>query len=32
VLTLETGTLMGDPEARRRVASETLDFARALRR
>lgn len=30
--TLETDTLMSDPEARRRVAQETLDFARALRR
>lgn len=29
--TLETDTLMGDPEARRRLASETLGFARALR-
>jgi LPPG:FO 2-phospho-L-lactate transferase len=28
---LQTDTLMGDPEARRRVARETLDFARALR-
>src|SRR3954452_18643967 len=31
VLTLETDTLMSDPDARRRVAAETLDFARALR-
>ena len=28
---LETDTMMGDPEARRRVAAETLEFARALR-
>jgi LPPG:FO 2-phospho-L-lactate transferase len=32
VPTLETDTLMSDPEARRRVAQETLEFARALRR
>ncbi|MCW2989883.1 MAG: 2-phospho-L-lactate transferase [Solirubrobacterales bacterium] len=31
VATLETDTLMSDPEARRRVAAETLEFARALR-
>ena len=30
--TLETDTLMSDPQARRRLAQETLDFARALRR
>jgi LPPG:FO 2-phospho-L-lactate transferase len=30
VLTLETDTLMSDPEGRRRVAAETLEFARAL--
>jgi hypothetical protein len=29
--TLETDTLMSDAEARRRLAAETLDFARALR-
>jgi LPPG:FO 2-phospho-L-lactate transferase len=29
--TLETDTLMSDPEARRRLAAETLTFARALR-
>src|SRR3954451_5341961 len=29
--TLETDTLMSDPEARRRLAAETLEFARALR-
>jgi LPPG:FO 2-phospho-L-lactate transferase len=29
--TLETDTLMSDPEARRRVAAETLAFAQALR-
>lgn len=28
---LETDTMMGDPQARRRVAAETLEFARALR-
>jgi LPPG:FO 2-phospho-L-lactate transferase len=28
---LETDTLMSDPRARRRVAAETLEFARALR-
>jgi len=28
--TLETDTLMADPEARRRVAAETLEFARSL--
>ena len=28
---LQTDTLMADPEARRRVAAETLEFARALR-
>ena len=28
---LETDTLMGDPENRRRLAAETLDFTRALR-
>ncbi|MEO6496955.1 MAG: 2-phospho-L-lactate transferase CofD family protein, partial [Solirubrobacteraceae bacterium] len=32
VTTLETDTLMDDPDARRRVAAETLKFARALRR
>jgi LPPG:FO 2-phospho-L-lactate transferase len=32
VLTLETDTLMSDPAARRRLAAETLEFARALRR
>jgi LPPG:FO 2-phospho-L-lactate transferase len=31
VPTLATDTLMSDPEARRRLATETLDFARALR-
>lgn len=31
VATLETETLMADSESRRRVAAETLDFARALR-
>jgi LPPG:FO 2-phospho-L-lactate transferase len=31
VTTLATDTLMSDPEARRRVAAETLEFARALR-
>jgi LPPG:FO 2-phospho-L-lactate transferase len=31
VPTLETDTLMSDPEARRRIAAETLEFARALR-
>ena len=30
--TLETDTLMSDPESRRRVAAETLEFARALHR
>jgi LPPG:FO 2-phospho-L-lactate transferase len=29
--TLHTDTLMGDPESRRRVAAETLAFARSLR-
>ena len=31
VPSLETDTLMSDPDARRRLAAETLDFARALR-
>lgn len=31
IATLETDTLMSDPEARRRVAAATLAFARALR-
>jgi len=31
VTTLETDTLMADPDARRRVAAKTLEFARALR-
>jgi len=31
VTTLETDTLMADPEARRRVATQTVEFARALR-
>lgn len=31
ITTLQTDTLMSDPEARRRVATETLEFARALR-
>jgi len=31
VTTLETDTLMADTDARRRVAAETLEFARALR-
>jgi LPPG:FO 2-phospho-L-lactate transferase len=32
VPTLETDTLMSGPDAQRRLAQETLDFARALRR
>ncbi len=32
VPTLETDTLMADPGSRRRVAAETLEFARSLRR
>jgi LPPG:FO 2-phospho-L-lactate transferase len=28
---LQTDTMMGDPQSRRRVAAETLEFARALR-
>ncbi|MFL5843204.1 MAG: 2-phospho-L-lactate transferase CofD family protein [Solirubrobacteraceae bacterium] len=31
ITTLATDTLMGDPQARARVAAETLEFARALR-
>jgi LPPG:FO 2-phospho-L-lactate transferase len=30
--TLQTDTLLGDPEARRRVAAEVLEFAEGLRR
>src|SRR4051794_13998667 len=32
VVALQTDTLMSDPEARRRLAAETLEFARSLRR
>jgi LPPG:FO 2-phospho-L-lactate transferase len=32
VATLRTDTLMSDPQARRRLAAETLEFARTLRR